>query len=212
VVGVGNSGADIGIEVAASHPTWISGKESGHIPWPIETFIARFFLVRLVRFLGHHLLTVGTPIGRKARPKLLRRATPLVRVKPKDLDAAGVQWVPKVTGVRDGLPLLADGSTLNVRNVIWCTGYHHDFPWIDLPIFGEDGEPMHDRGIVQEVPGMFFVGLHFLYAMSSATLIGVGRDAKRIAKAVAARARSGETEPGEEIDTVEGEALKVVAA
>ena len=58
VVGVGNSGADIGIEVAASHPTWIAGKESGHIPWPIETFTARVFLVRLVRFLGHHVLTV----------------------------------------------------------------------------------------------------------------------------------------------------------
>lgn len=212
VVGVGNSGADIGIEVAASNPTWIAGKESGHIPWPIETFAARHFLVRLVRFLGHHILTVGTPIGRKVRPKLLRRATPLVRVKPKDLDAAGVQWVPKVTGVRDGLPLLADGRSLNVRNVIWCTGYQHDFPWIDLPIFEEDGEPMHDRGIVEKAPGMFFVGLHFLYAMSSATLIGIGRDAKRIAKAVAARSRPGASESDGENGAVEAEALKVVAA
>jgi hypothetical protein len=38
IVGVGNSGADIGIEVARTHTTCISGKESGHIPWPIETF------------------------------------------------------------------------------------------------------------------------------------------------------------------------------
>lgn len=41
IVGVGNSGADIGIEVARTHPTWISGKESGHIPWPIESYIGR---------------------------------------------------------------------------------------------------------------------------------------------------------------------------
>jgi len=212
VVGMGNSGADIGIEVAPSHPAWISGKESGHIPFPIESFAARHFLVRLVRLLGHHVLTVGTPIGRRVRPKLLRRTNPLVRVKPKDLDAAGIKRVPKVTGVRDGLPLLADDRTLNVNNVIWCTGYQHGFPWIDLPIFEEDGEPVHDRGIVEKVPGMFFVGLHFLYAMSSATLVGVGRDAKRIAKAVAARSLPGATEDAGNIGAAEAEALKTVAA
>ena len=34
------------------------------------------------------------------------------------------------------------------------------------------------------VPGLYFVGLHFLYAMSSATLIGIGRDAERIVDAL----------------------------
>jgi putative flavoprotein involved in K+ transport len=121
------------------------------------------------------------------RPKLLHQATPLVRVKPKDLDKAGITRVPRVVGVNGGLPLLADGSALNVNNVIWCTGFRHGFPWIDLPVFGEDGAPVHDRGVVPSVPGLFFVGLHFLYSMSSATLVGIGRDAKRIAAAVAAR-------------------------
>src|SRR5262249_38661722 len=50
VVGAGNSGADIAIEVAGSHKTWMSGKESGHVPYRIETFLARFFLVRVIRF------------------------------------------------------------------------------------------------------------------------------------------------------------------
>ncbi len=83
IVGVGNSGADLGIEVARTHPTWISGKESGHIPFAIESYVARNFLVRLVRFVGHHVLAVNTPIGRRVRPKPLHRASPLVRVKPK---------------------------------------------------------------------------------------------------------------------------------
>jgi len=86
---------------------------------------------------------------------------------------------------------LADRHALDVKNVIWCTGYRHDFPWVDLPIFANDGEgrgePLHDRGIVTNVPGMYFVGLHFLYSMTSATLVGVGRDAERISKAVASR-------------------------
>jgi len=189
IVGVGNSGADIGIEVARSHPAWISGKESGHIPWPVESFVARFFLVRIVRFLGHHILTLKTPIGRKLRPKLLHQSTPLVRVKPKDLVDAGIERVARTVGAKNGLPLLEDGRTLDVKNVIWCTGYHHDFPWIDLPIFTVDGEPIHERGIVSKVPGMYFVGLHFLYSMTSATLIGVGRDAERVAKAIFLRPR-----------------------
>jgi len=194
VVGVGNSGADIGLEVAQSHPTWMSGKESGHIPFRIETFLASNFLVRLVRFVGHHVLTVSTPIGRKVRPKLLSKAAPLVRVKPQDLIDAGIERVPRVVGVRSGRPLLANDRTLDVNNVIWCTGYHPGFAWIKMPIFGEDGRPVHERGIVHGMPGMYFVGLHFLYAMSSASLIGVSRDAERVVKALASRPASQENE------------------
>jgi len=189
IVGVGNSGADIGIEVAQSHPTWLAGKESGHIPWRIDTFLATSLLVRLMRFLGHHVLTVKTPIGRKLRPRMISSAAPLVRVKPQDLIDVGVQRVPRVVGVRNGLPLLADERTLEVKNVIWCTGYRHDFPWIDLPVFEKDGEPRHAAGIVEEVPGLYFVGLHFLYSMTSATLFGIARDARRIVKAIALRSQ-----------------------
>jgi len=187
VVGVGNSGADIAIEVARSHPTWISGTESGHIPVHIDTWIARNVVVRFVRFFGHHVLTVKTPVGRKLRPKLLAQAGPLIRVKPKDLVDAGIERVPRVAGVKSGLPMLAGGRLLDVQNVIWCTGYQHAFPWIDLPVFGEDDQPVHESGIVEKVPGLYFVGLHFLYSMSSATLVGVGRDAERVVKVLARR-------------------------
>ncbi len=47
-----------------------------------------------------------------------------------------------------------------------------------------------DRGAVDAVPGLYFVGLHFLYALSSATLIGVSRDARHVVRAVEARVRS----------------------
>ncbi|HET9696267.1 MAG TPA: FAD-dependent oxidoreductase [Terriglobales bacterium] len=187
VVGVGNSGADIAIETAKTHPTWIAGKESGHVPFPIDTWLTRHVLFRLVRFIGHHILSLGTPIGRKKRPQFLHEATALIRVKPKDLVNAGIKRVPRVEGVRDGKPLLADGQTLDVENVIWCTGYQTSFPWIHLPVFDEQGDPIHERGVVNKVPGLFFVGLHYLYAMSSATLIGIGRDAQYVVEALAKR-------------------------
>jgi putative flavoprotein involved in K+ transport len=89
--------------------------------------------------------------------------------------------------VKDKQPLLADDRTLDVQNVIWCTGYEHGFPWIDLPISEDHGLPVHDRGVVASVPGLYFVGLHFLYSMTSATLMGIGRDAACVVKAIARR-------------------------
>jgi putative flavoprotein involved in K+ transport len=199
VVGLGNSGADISIDLAASHPTWLSGSETGHIPYRIEGFMGRFLFVRLIRFIGHHILCLKTPIGRKARPKFLHRATPLIRVKPNDLSDAGIERVPRVMGVRKGRPLLEDNRTLNARNAIWCTGYDPGFSWIDLPIFDDSGDPLHDRGVVPAAPGLYFVGLQFLYSMTSAAITGVARDAKHVVKSIASRAQFGaEKETGSE--------------
>jgi putative flavoprotein involved in K+ transport len=89
---------------------------------------------------------------------------------------------------------LKDGRVLDVKNVIWCTGYHHSLPWIDLPVFDEKGEPVHELGIVKKIPGLYFFGLRFLYSMTSATLVGVGRDAKRVAEAIASRTLEGAIE------------------
>ena len=191
VVGVGNSGAEIALEVAGGHPTWLAGKESGHVPFRIEGAPARFvFQPLLFRVIGHRVLTVDTPIGRRMRPRLLSHAAPLVRVKPKELAAAGIRRVPRVVGVRDGRPLLEDQQVPEVANVIWCTGFGPDFSWIDLPVLG-DSEPLHHRGIVANEPGLYFVGLFFLYAMSSGFLPGVGRDAGYIVEHITSRSPTG---------------------
>jgi putative flavoprotein involved in K+ transport len=191
VVGAGNSGAENAVEVITEHPTWLAGKETGHVPFRIERVPARFvFLPLMFRFIGHRVLTVRTPIGRKMRPKLLSHGAPLVRVKPKGIVDAGVERVPRVVGVRDGLPLLEDDRVLEATNVIWCTGFRPDFSWIDLHVFGDEEapkEPIHRRGIVAGEPGLYFVGLFFLYAMSSGFLPGVGRDAEHIAEHIAWR-------------------------
>jgi putative flavoprotein involved in K+ transport len=191
IVGAGNSGAEIAAElVRASHKTWMAGPSTGNVPFRVDGRAARLGLTRFVfRVVFHRVLSVANPIGRKARPKLLHRAAPLIRVKPWDLADAGVERVPRVVGARNGLPLLEDGRTLDVANVVWCTGFHPGFSWIDLPVFGADGLPLHENGVVAQEPGLFFVGLHFLYALSSEMIHGVGRDAARIAELVAERAR-----------------------
>jgi putative flavoprotein involved in K+ transport len=189
VVGAGNSGAEIAVELARhGHQTWLAGRPSGVLPFRIDGLAARLFGTRFfLRVLFHRVLTIKTPLGRFLRPKTLHRAAPLVRLKPKDLEAAGVLRVPRVGGIRNGLPVLADDRVLDVANVIWCTGYDEGFSWIDLPVFAPDGQPRHEGGIVASEPGLYFVGLHFLYAFSSEMIHGVGRDASRIAGHIAAR-------------------------
>ena len=188
VVGASSSGAEIALELAAGHQTWLSGRDVGQVPFRIDGAAARLLLIRLVfRVVFHRVLTTSTPLGRKLRPKLTGRGLPLVRVRAGDLAAAGIQRAPKVVGTRDGMPLLEDGRVLEVANVIWCSGFHHGFSWIDLPVLGERGEPLQRRGIVGDQPGLYFVGLHFLYAASSAMIHGVGRDAGHVVDAIAAR-------------------------
>jgi putative flavoprotein involved in K+ transport len=200
VVGAGNSGAEIALESAANgHPTWLSGRPVGEIPFRIEGTASRLLLERLViRFVFHRVLTVRTPAGRRARSQRAGQGTPLIRTKAADFEAAGIDRVARVAGVRDGWPLLEGGRLLQVANVVWCTGFEHDFSWIDLPGVGGH-EPRHERGVVQDEPGLYLLGLHFLYSLSSAMIHGVGRDADHVARHIAARSadrrRSGERVP-----------------
>ena len=184
VVGAGNSGAEIAFEVSRTHPTYLSGRPSGQIPVRHGPAMARF-VFPVIRFVGHHVLTLRTPIGRKAQPRFISHGAPLIRVKLKDLAAAGVEQVPRTVGIEDGRPALEDGRVLDVSNVIWCTGFREEFPWIDLPIFDENERPLHERGVVVAEPGLYFVGMPFQYAATSDVLPGVGRDAEYIAKHIA---------------------------
>jgi putative flavoprotein involved in K+ transport len=138
------------------------------------------------RFVGHHVLTLSNPFGRKIRPKFIAHGAPLIRVKLKDLAAAGVRQVPRTVGTQDGRPTLEGGRVLDVSNVIWCTGFREEFSWIDLPVFDQAERPVHERGVVVGEPGLYFVGLHFQYAASSDVLPGVGRDAEYVAKHIVA--------------------------
>jgi putative flavoprotein involved in K+ transport len=119
---------------------------------------------------------------------------PMLRVKRADLLERGVERVfDRVTGVRDGRPVLGDDRVLDVANVVWATGFKQAFDWIRLPVFGTDGWPSELRGVVPDAPGLFFCGLSFQYAFSSMVLPGVGRDAAFVAKRIAARAGAGRT-------------------
>jgi putative flavoprotein involved in K+ transport len=187
VVGAAHTGADVALELAREHRTILSGRINGELPFDIEGRTARRALPVLF-FLAKHVLTVRNPLAPKMRAHIRGHGGPLLRVKRADLDAAGVERTEsRVAGVRDGQPLLEDGRVLDVASVVWCTGFDKDVDWIDLPVAGEDGWPEQERGAAPAAPGLYFVGLPFLYAFASMLVGGVGRDAARVAKQIAAR-------------------------
>jgi putative flavoprotein involved in K+ transport len=184
VVGAGNSGAEIALEsIRPGHPTWLSGRHPGQVPFRIETRMARV-LVPILMFVFRRVLTLDTPLGRKIRGSAIMHGTPLVRTKLSDLQAAGVHQVGRIAGVRNGLPVTLDGVELQPQTVVWCTGYRPDYSWTDLPVTDAEGHPITTRG-VSPVTGLYFIGLEFQYAAASSTIQGLDQDARYLMRAMA---------------------------
>ena len=179
VVGAGNSGAEIALELADTRHTWLSGRDTGRIPARLQG--------RIYWWLLHKVMNVDTKPGRRMKARISGRGDPLVGFSVEDVTRAGAECVPRVVGVTHGKPVLEDGRVLDVASVLWATGFDLDFSWISLPVFGEDGYPDHYRGVVEGMPGLYFIGLRFLYTLTSALLGGVGRDAEYITNHIAAQ-------------------------
>ena len=160
-------------------PIRVTDTKRAMLGWPV------------VEFVFGHVLTMRTPMGRRMRPEIRKGGGPLLRVRLGDLDRAGVErHDAKTVGVRDGRPMLADGTVLDVANVIWATGYRPDYSFVAAPIVGDDGWPIEERGVSPTVPGLYFLGVPFQYAFSSMLVAGAGRDAKYVVEQVAKRVRA----------------------
>jgi putative flavoprotein involved in K+ transport len=178
------------VELAATRHTYLSGRDTGHVPGDVsEHRLPRHQLFGwLIGWWLLGRLTVDTRLGQKGREFNRSQGAPLVRFRSKDLIKAGVERVPRVEGVVDGKPQLADGRALEVSVVVWATGFRPDFGWIELPILGQDGYPLQHRGVVDVAPGLYFLGLPFQHTFASAVIGGVGKDARYISEHIAERA------------------------
>ena len=182
VVGAGNSGAEIGLELArVGRKVWLSGRSVGHIP---ANQLGKILRGNPYWWFISHVLSIDTPLGRKMRTQVLHHGSPLIRSDHQEIFKAGIQPVSRLAGVQAGRPRLQDGSAMDVSAVVWATGFHPDYTWIDLPIFDESGLPLHTRGVVPGAGGLYFLGLHFQTALTSALLGGVGRDARYISQQI----------------------------
>jgi putative flavoprotein involved in K+ transport len=183
LVGAGNSGVEIGLELAhAGRAVTLAGR-AAFLPRALRAGGGRLFFG-----FARRAMTLQTPLGRRMRDGMgAHGSAPVIRVRAADLERARVQRVGRLAGVRDGSPLLDDGRVLDVDAVVWCTGFRPAFEWIRLPVLGPGGLPRHDRGVVAAAPGLSFVGLPFQTGFLSPLVGGVGADAGEIVDGIAAR-------------------------
>ncbi len=172
VVGAGTSGVQIALELSKSRTVMISGRPTAHIPDPLLRYAGGLYW-----WLISNVLTVKTPIGRKVKSKVIHSGAPLISISFKDIRAAGIEHVPRVTGAKDGLPLLEDGRTPPVTSIVWATGFRPDFSWMHMNAVDETGWPNAVRGISKDIAGLSFVGLPFQFGLTSGLVGGMGRDA-----------------------------------
>jgi putative flavoprotein involved in K+ transport len=155
-------------------------------------------VVLLGRVLGERddRLTLATDLGENlargdaSLVALMRRCDDHVVANALDFPAPDscAETPPDPNEVADPI-LTLDLATAGISTIIWATGFQYDFSWIDLPIFGSCTEPSnrvpnHTRGITR-VPGVYFLGLPWLYKWKSAFLFGVGEDAEYLAQLIA---------------------------
>jgi len=176
------SGVQLGTEPARSgRRTVVAGTPTPSIPAPLLALAGSFWFSFV-----HHALTLRTPMGRRAAPRIISSGSPLIGLSGRDLDRAGATRAPRLAGVVDGLPQLADGQVLEVDAILWATGYQPSLTWVEGLELDAHGLPAHERGISTSIPGLAFLGLPFQFGFTSMLIGGVGRDAQYLADRFAA--------------------------
>jgi len=88
-----------------------------------------------------------------------------------------------------------DLRAAGVSAVVWATGFRDAFEWIELPVLGPNGAPIHRRGVTA-VPGLYFLGLRWLHKWISSFINGVGEDAEYLAQHIVDASRGEEATQG----------------
>jgi putative flavoprotein involved in K+ transport len=190
VVGGGNSGRQIALELANSHASDYSDCHSDDQGVTLAVGTAEPGLPQ--RILGRDLfwwLTKTRLLAKTASSRLARRMRArgdLVIGSPmKGLRAAGVDIRPRLAAAGGDTVTFADHTDTRPTTVIWATGFRSDYSWIVIDGAVTDTGVQHERGI-SPVPGLSFIGLPWQHTRGSALLGFVKDDAAWLADRIAA--------------------------
>jgi putative flavoprotein involved in K+ transport len=187
VVGAGNSGLQIALEVARTHQVHLAvGTRQKTVPQ---------------RPLGRDLFWWLTRTGVVTRPATSpvaawfrkRGGDLVIGTTWDDVDAAGIHIHPRLTSAEGHTARFADRSQLDeIAAVVWATGFRPDYSWLDVPGVWDGHQVIHHRGATT-VPGLWFIGLPWQHSRGSALLGFVGDDAAWVADGVSRHAATRRT-------------------
>lgn len=187
VVGDGASGRDIAFGAQGRQPiTLATGKPRKLFP---ERLLGKsiwwwFNLTGVLR------ASADTLIGRKLKQS---DAFPDRDRSLDSLMKKGIRIVPRLSEALGSVARFADGTSAEIRTVIWAIGYQDESDWVDIPAAkGADGAFLHSSG-TSPVKGLHYVGRPWQRNRASALIMGAGPDAQAIVQRIFAE-RGGQTE------------------
>ncbi|MGG1397615.1 NAD(P)/FAD-dependent oxidoreductase [Bacillus salipaludis] len=176
VVGGGNSGAQIAVELSENNETYLSvSQKIRFMPLKfagksIFWWFDKLGILRADRhsFIGKKIQSQGDPVfGYELKEKIKNRSV-IVKSRTKSIHKNEIQF--------------EDHTSIMVNNIIWATGFTPNYRWIEIPnLLNPNGEVNHKRGVT-EIDGLFFLGLPWQHRRGSALLLGVGEDAEYLYK------------------------------
>ncbi|GAA1951150.1 NAD(P)/FAD-dependent oxidoreductase [Nocardioides panacihumi] len=182
VVGAGNSGLQVALEVARTHAVHLAAGSR-------QTTVPQRPLGRDLFWWLTKTRLVSRPASSPVAAWFRRRGGDLViGTTWDDVDGAGIDVRPRLTAAAGHAARFADESSLDdVSVVIWATGFRPDYSWLDVPGVWDGRQITHQRGATS-VPGLWFIGLPWQHSRGSALLGFVGDDASWLAGQVAVHA------------------------
>lgn len=172
VVGCGNSGAQIAVELSKERETFLAvSKKLSFLPLilgnkSIFWWFDKIGILKVTNksLIGKLIQKRGDPIFGFELKEAIRKGE--ITIKKRVIDGNKHQVV------------FEDLTTLEVRNIIWATGFKAVFPWLKIDgVLNMDGNVIHKRGVTN-INGLYFIGLSWQYRRGSALLQGVGYDAE----------------------------------
>jgi len=177
VVGGGNTGFQIAEELSASREVHLA---IGSRQTPLPQRVLGRDLFWYLDATGLIRKTTASRIGKLMR----KREDTLIGSNPRRARRHGIELHGRAVAAAGSTVSFADGADLDVRGVIWATGFRVDHSWIDVPVFDESGRAVHERGVTTS-PGLYFLGQLWQHTRGSALLGWVKDDAAHIAEKVA---------------------------
>jgi putative flavoprotein involved in K+ transport len=80
----------------------------------------------------------------------------------------------------------AELDLTGASTILWSTGFTPDWSYVRVPIFDGAGYPMNRRGVTNQ-PGLYVIGLPWLWTWGSGRFLSVGQDAEYVVAQEAAR-------------------------
>ena len=178
VVGGGNTGFQIAEELSASREVHLAiGSRQTPLPQRVLGRDLFWYLDRT----GLIRKPTTSPIGKLMR----KREDTLIGSSPRRARRSGIELHGRAVAAAGSTVSFADGTDLDVRGVVWATGFRVDHSWVDVPVFDQSGRAVHERGVTTS-PGLYFLGQLWQHTRGSALLGWVKDDAAHIANKIAA--------------------------